>query len=161
MVLNGVNISYLEENKALGTAGSLALLPKNLKDTFIVLNGDVLTKFNLKALLDFHEKTNAFATLSVRDYLLEVPYGVIEIEGKNVTDLVEKPIYTKKVNAGVYALKPEILDYIKINEKIDMPDILRKVLNLNKKIVACPISEYWIDIGRPETLEEANISWKK
>lgn len=157
----GVNIYYLEENKALGTAGSLSLLPKHLDESFIVLNGDVLTKFNPSSILDFHLKNNAFATISVRDYFLEVPYGVLEIEDKNVVNLVEKPIYTKKVNAGVYALDPKILEYIKFNEKIDMPDIIKTVLNLNKKIVACPIHEYWIDIGRPETLKEANISWEK
>tara|TARA_Y200000002_G_scaffold358074_1_gene341140 strand:+ start:972 stop:2021 length:1050 start_codon:yes stop_codon:yes gene_type:complete len=157
----GVNISYLEENKALGTAGSLSLLPRDLNYPFIVLNGDVLTKFDPKMLLDFHQKNNAFVTLSVRDYLMEIPYGVVEIEGKKVHDLVEKPIYSKKVNAGFYALNSEILDFIKINEKIDMPDIIRKVISLNKKVVACPIHEYWIDVGRPETLEEANMSWDK
>ena len=156
----GVNISYLEENKALGTAGSLSLLPKDIKSPVLVLNGDVLTKFDPKMLLDFHQKNDAFATISVRDYLMEIPYGVVEIEGKKVYNLVEKPIYSKKVNAGFYALNPEILDFIKINEKIDMPDIIRKIISLNKKIVACPIHEYWIDVGRPETLEEANISWE-
>ena len=154
-----IKISYLEENKALGTAGSLSLLPSNLKDDILVLNGDVLTKFNPNKLLEFHSHHNAHATLAVREYVVDVPFGVIETDCIDVIKMVEKPSYKKNVNAGVYALNPSILKLIKKDENIDMPELIKKLISIKRKVIACPIHEYWLDIGRPETLEEAYSSW--
>ena len=156
----GININYLEESKPLGTAGSLSLLPPNLRHDILVMNGDVLTKFNIQKLLDFHSNHKAIATLSVREYIMHVPYGVINTKGVNVTKMTEKPSYKKNVNAGVYALNPSVLNLLNKNEKIDMPELLEKLITTNRKVIACPIHEYWLDIGLPETLEEAYSSWE-
>ncbi len=155
----GIKIKYLEENKALGTAGSLSLLPSNLIDDILVLNGDVLTKFNLKKLLEFHSHHKAIATLTVREYIVDVPFGVIETDSIDVVKMVEKPSYKRNVNAGVYALNPSIIKLIKKDENIDMPELIQRLINIKSKVIACPIHEYWLDIGRPETLEEAYSSW--
>ena len=155
----GIKISYLEETKALGTAGSLSLLPSNLKDDILVLNGDVLTKFDPNKLLEFHNHHNAIATLAVREYIVDIPFGVIETECINVINMVEKPSYKKHVNAGVYALNPLILNLINKDENIDMPELIKRLITKKSKVIACPIHEYWLDIGRPESLEEAYSSW--
>ena len=155
----GIKITYLEESNPCGTAGSLRLLPKNIEESFLVINGDVLTKFNPYKLLEFHNYHKALATLSVREHILEIPFGVIETKGVEVKEILEKPSYKKLVNAGVYALDPAILKFINDQEKIDMPELFNKAIISGSKIVACPIHEYWIDIGRPETLEEAYTTW--
>lgn len=156
----GITIHYLEESKPLGTAGSLSLLPKNLKNHILVMNGDVLTKFNLQKLLEFHSHNNAVATLSVREYVMNVPFGVIDTDGVDVKGMTEKPSYKKNVNAGVYALDPIVLNLLNKNERLDMPELLKRLISNNYKVIACPIHEYWLDIGRPETLEEAYSSWE-
>ena len=156
----GININYLEENKPLGTAGSLSLLPENLKHDILVINGDVLTKFNLQKLLEFHSNHKATATLSVREYIMNVPFGVINTNGVDVTKMIEKPSYKQNVNAGVYALNPSVLNLLNKDEKIDMPELLERLISSKRKVIACPIHEYWLDIGQPETLEEAYSSWE-
>ena len=156
-----VNIRYLKEKKRLGTAGSLSLLPKNLKEPFIVMNGDILTKFNIYQLLDFHKKNHSFATICAREYEFKVPFGVIESNGIELREIVEKPTYKSFVNAGVYMFDPQVLKIIKSNESLDMPELIERIRNLKKKINVCPIHEYWIDIGRHETLNKAHQSWEK
>ena len=155
----GINIKYLEETKPLGTAGSLNLLPKTISHPFIVINGDVLTKFNLSKILEFHKLNNAVATLAVRQYVLNVPFGVVETDGITIERIVEKPNYQKNVNAGVYVLNTEIFDYLN-KGRLDMPELFQDLIAKKKKIIACPIHEYWIDIGRPETLKEAFSTWE-
>jgi len=156
----GIKIYYLEESEPLGTAGSLSLLPDNIKHDFLVLNGDVLTKLNLKRLLEFHSNNKAIATLTVREYVMNVPFGVIETDGVHVKEIIEKPSYKKNVNAGVYAFNPSVLDLVKKEKRLDMPELFKRLQNIESKVIACPIHEYWLDIGRPETLEEAYSSWE-
>jgi len=156
----GINIHYLKEKEALGTAGSLGLLPSDIEHPFLVINGDVLTKFNPYKLLEFHNIHKALATLSVREHIIDIPFGVIETEGVEVKEMLEKPSYKRLVNAGVYALDPSILKYINEKERIDMPELFNRLMALKKKVVACPIHEYWIDIGRPESLKEAYSTWE-
>ncbi len=156
----GVNINYLEESKPLGTAGSLSLLPDNLRNDILVINGDILTRFNYQKLLEFHSQHKATATLSVREYIMNVPFGVIDTIGVDVKGMTEKPSYKKNVNAGVYALNPSVIKLLNKSEKIDMPELIKRILTSKRKVIACPIHEYWLDIGRPETLEEAYTSWE-
>ena len=156
-----VNIKYLKEKKRLGTAGSLSLLPKHLKEPLIVMNGDILTKFNINQLLNFHKKNHSFATICAREYEFKIPFGVIHSNGIELNEIIEKPTYKSYVNAGVYMFEPDVLKIIKSNESLDMPELIERIRNSNKKINVCPIHEYWIDIGRHETLDKAHQSWKK
>ncbi len=156
-----VSIKYLIEDKPLGTAGSLSLLHGKINESFIVANGDILTRFNPMDLLNFHSNQDSIATLCVREYQVSVPFGVVETKGVELLKLLEKPSYSYMVNAGIYAFKPSILNLIKKNMKIDMPDLLIHAKEKGNKISTCPIHEFWIDIGRPESLKEAIYSWNK
>lgn len=157
----GVNINYLVEDKPLGTAGSLKMLPKTLDKPFLVMNGDVLTKIELQHVLAFHQEHGADATICVRDHEISVPFGVVETNGINLSRFLEKPVYKYLVNAGVYALNPSVLDIIKEDEFTDMPNLLINVKSSKYSVCVCPIHEYWIDVGLPETMKEANKTWNK
>ena len=152
----GVSIRYIHEDTPLGTAGSLGLLPDNLPDLpIIMMNGDILTKVDFKHLLDFHEMNNADATMCVREYDFQVPYGVVTIDGYSIKKIKEKPVYNFFVNAGIYVLNKKLVSKIKGDTRIDITDFLEKELD-NKMVNAFPIHEYWLDIGRMEEYEKAN-----
>ena len=152
----GVNIQYVNEDIPLGTAGSLGLLPKNLEDLpVIIMNGDLLTKIDFKQLLDFHSNNGTNATMCVREYDFQVPYGVINIDGHNVKGIQEKPIHKFFVNAGIYVLNRNIINKIDGKSYLDMTEFLEKELD-DGGVSAFPIHEYWIDIGRMEEYERAN-----
>ena len=152
----GVEIRYIREETRLGTAGALSLLPEKPTDPLIVMNGDLLTKVNFHHLLDFHEELNADATMGVREYDLEIPFGIVQIENHQILNIDEKPMQSFFVNAGIYVLDPKVLDLIPKNSFYDMPDLFNKLLQKKYKTAAFPIREYWLDIGRMEDLVKAN-----
>lgn len=155
----GVSIDYLIEDQPLGTAGSLRLIPDSIKDPFLVMNGDVLTRFNPNQLLNFHQQNKASSTMCVRENITTVPFGVVKTNGIDLLNFEEKPSYKQLVNAGVYVVDPNLLALIKQQEAIDMPSFLLRIQDSGHRVVVCPIHEYWIDIGRPDTLEEAHSTW--
>ena len=152
----GVKIEYLHEDFPLGTAGALSLLSSKPERAFIVTNGDVITDINYSDFLEYHTAQNAAATVAVHTYEFQIPYGVVQINGLEVESYEEKPIVSSLINAGVYALEPDILDYIKEPRYRDMPEILDISRDLKKKVIVYPLHESWIDIGRPIDLEIAN-----
>ena len=155
----GVSISYVHEEHPLGTGGALGLLPKDLPDLpVIMMNGDVLTKVNFKSLLDFHNENNANATMCVREYEYQVPFGVIENDGNKIVSMVEKPTHLFHVNAGIYVIGREIIDGVRHNEVIDMPTLLERYLNNN--VLMFPFHEYWLDIGRVDDFNRAQTDIK-
>lgn len=151
-----VSINYLKENKRLGTAGALSLLPEALKEAVIVMNGDLLTKVDFNQLLDYHIYRNADATMCVREYSYQVPYGVIDIDNFEIKMLREKPSYTSFVNAGMYVLQPDIIKEIPHDTFFDMTDLFNLNIQKKKRNLAFPIREYWIDVGRMEDFERAS-----
>ena len=157
----GVKISYLIEDKPLGTAGSLQLLPKSLSSPFLVMNGDVLTQLDFRHLLQFHTQNNGIATICGREYEASIPFGVIRHRGSILTSLEEKPTYKHLVNAGIYVLEPSILDLLKLDQALDMPTLLQTAMTKNYQVNVCPIHEYWLDVGRPETLTQAHQEWSR
>lgn len=154
-----IEINYLEEQKPLGTAGALSLLPKNLKEPILLINGDVLTKVNFQDLLNYHQQNSGNITICTREHILQSPYGVIKVEGINYKSMIEKPSFKHLINAGIYCLDSEILYSIQENEFLDMPNLISSSKTLNKKIIVYPLHEYWIDIGKPEFLNKANYDW--
>ena len=152
----GVKIEYLHEDFPLGTAGALSLLSSKPERAFIVTNGDVITDINYSDFLEYHIAQNAAATVAVHTHEFQIPYGVVQINGLEVESYEEKPIVSSLINAGVYALEPDILDYIKEQRHRDMPEILDISRDLKKKVIVYPLHESWIDIGRPIDLEIAN-----
>lgn len=152
----GVSITYIEEDKRMGTAGPLSLLKKKPTNPFFVMNGDLLTQVNFEQLLRFHEDTDAVATMCVREYEYQIPYGVIETDGHQLVSIKEKPLQRSFVNAGIYVLNPEIFDYIPKNEFYDMPDLFKQLMEKQKNVSAFPLREYWLDIGHLADFERAD-----
>lgn len=156
----GVSITYIHESKPLGTGGALGLLPDDLPDLPIILmNGDVLTKIDFEALLGFHNDNDAIATMSVREFEYQVPFGVIQSEGCEIKSIVEKPIQRFHVNAGIYVIGREIIDSVIKNECIDMPNLLER--HFNKGVLVYSFYEYWLDIGRIDDFNRAQLDIAK
>lgn len=155
----GVSIKYIEENKKLGTAGSLSLLNKSINNPIIVMNGDLLTKLSFSQLLNFHKENNHKATMCVRNYEMQIPYGVVNIDGSILNSIEEKPVHKFFVNAGIYVLNPELKKFIPENEYYDMTDLFREIVEKKLKTGVFPIKEYWVDIGRLQDFESANYEY--
>lgn len=156
----GVKVGYLVETVPLGTAGSLQLMPSDVCDPFLVINGDVLTRLNLIQLLRFHNEHQAKATLCVREHLVSVPFGVVQTNGVELAGFQEKPSYGHLVNAGVYVIDPQLLPLLSPHQPTDMPSLLQDAQSAGHRVAVYPIHEYWLDVGRPESLEEAHMTWE-
>ncbi|MBE0494059.1 MAG: nucleotidyltransferase family protein [Thiomicrospira sp.] len=156
----GVQIHYVEETERMGTAGALSLLPNKLTEPFIVMNGDLLTKIDLKALLKFHQDNDDIISACMREYSQQVPYGVIEMDGHQINQLVEKPIYRYFVNAGIYAISPKALDLMPSNEFFDMTSLIEKAMAENNKVGGFPLTEYWMDIGQMPDYYQAQADYE-
>lgn len=156
----GVSITYLREDQPLGTAGALTLLPE-LDLPFLVMNGDLLTKVNFAHLLDFHAAQKAMATMCVRPYTSQIPYGVVHVEDHRLVRIEEKPTQTVFVNAGIYALSPEALARIPRGQAYDMPALFETLMAEKARTLAFPVREYWIDIGRVGDYEQAQTDYTR
>lgn len=152
----GVNIEYITEEERMGTAGALSLLKKLPSEPFFVMNGDLLTNVNFEQLHDYHLAHHSVATMCVREYDFQVPYGVVNIENGKVQSIVEKPVHKFFVSAGIYILSPEVIHYIPKGQFFDMPTLFEKLIHMNQNSLSFPIREYWLDIGRVEEYERAN-----
>jgi NDP-sugar pyrophosphorylase family protein len=146
----GVRIDYLHEDRRLGTAGALSLLDDRPDAPLVVMNGDLLTRASFDKLLDFHYAQSATATMTVRDYDFQVPYGVVKIDGTQIVSIEEKPVQKFFVSAGIYVLSPSVFD---------MPSLFSRLINEGQKVAAYPLKEYWLDIGRIEEFERAQREW--
>lgn len=155
----GVAIDYLFEDEPLGTAGSLQLLPGSVQEPFLVMNGDVLTRLNPSHLLRFHFEHDAAGTLCVREHTTTVPFGVVQTNGVELAGFEEKPSFRQLVNAGVYVIDPQLLPLLPPHQPTDMPTLLQSAQQAGHRVAVCPIHEYWIDVGRPETLQQAHQEW--
>jgi len=155
----GVQVEYLHEGTRLGTAGALSLLPERPTAPVVVMNGDLLTRTNFDNLLQFHIAQGATATMAVREYDFQVPYGVVRLDGVRIEAIEEKPVQKFFVNAGIYALSPEALDHLPTETFFDMPTLFEHLIAAGKTTAAYPLREYWIDIGRMEELERAQQEW--
>jgi dTDP-glucose pyrophosphorylase len=151
-----VSIEYVYEEEPLGTGGALGLLPASIPDLpLIMINGDVLTNLDFSKLITFHNKKNSDATMCVREYEYQVPYGVVELEGNLVKGMAEKPIHHFFVNAGIYVINPFIIQSVKENIIIDMPTLLENNIANGKSVFNFPLNGYWLDIGRIDDYNRA------
>ena len=157
----GVEIRYVDENERLGTAGPLTLLPEAPTSPILVMNADLLTKVDLRRLLDYHREHNATATITVREYDFQVPYGVVTVEGNRVGAIDEKPVQRFFVNAGIYVIEPRVIGRIPKNKFVDMPDVFRDLVADGATTVAFPIREYWLDIGHMDDFQQANREYSR
>lgn len=156
----GVDLTYVTEDLPLGTAGGLRLLAEQ-DEPLLVINGDILTSVDFRALVSFHRKQGADLTVGVRKYDLEVPYGVIETEGHSVRAVREKPHLSFLINAGIYLLEPAMRTYIPAGLRFDMTDLMGGLLSAGRKVVSFPIVEYWLDVGGHAEYQRAQDDVKK
>ena len=154
----GVSIKYINENKPLGTAGSLGLLPKDEVSNLpiIITNGDLITELDYESLLDFHKEHNSKATMCVREYDYQVPYGIVNIEEYKLKSIVEKPVHRFFINAGIYVIESSIVNTLKVNSYIDMTTLIDSQIEKGERVMTFPLHEYWIDIGLVKEFNKAN-----
>ena len=155
----GVSIEYVNETKRLGTAGALSLLSRDMSAPFFVINADVLSSVDYDSLLNSHISSKSSATMCVRQYSQDIPYGVIECEDDGrIIDIKEKPSYFFNINAGIYVLSPQALDFVPRDTFYDMPQMFLDLKNADHKVNSFTIDDYWIDIGKPQDYELAKQS---
>lgn len=152
----GATIRYIEEEQPLGTAGALALLPIKPDRPFLVINGDILTNINFHHMVTYHDEHTAAATVAVREYDVQIPYGIVKVENNVIREIQEKPVRTFLINAGIYVLSPEMLDLIPNDHAFDMPDLLSEAYARDMMVLAFPLREYWLDIGHMDDYVRAN-----
>jgi len=159
----GIDIHYVNEDQPLGTAGALGSVAVS-EEPLLLLNGDVLTHVDFRAMAAFHREHAADLTVGVRQYEFQVPYGVIQCDGAQVRGIEEKPTLNFFVNAGIYLLAPSAHRSIPAAMKFDMTDLIEKLETEGRRVVAFPVVEYWMDIGRHVDYEQAQEdikAWKK
>ncbi len=148
-------LSYVTENAPRGTAGSLDLVD-GLDETFLVMNGDVLSTIDYTELLAFHRANAAMLTIASYRRRVRTDFGVISIDPSNrVQDYIEKPEHEHLVSMGVYVYEPAVLKYIEPDAYLDFPDLVLKMLKAGEKLVGYPFDDYWLDIGRQDDYERA------
>jgi len=150
----GVEIRYVEEEHPLGTAGAIGLLDAS-SEPLLVINGDILTRVDFRAMLDFHLEQLAEMTVAVRQHEFRIPYGVVETSGVEITGIEEKPVIHHFINAGIYLLSPEVCNSIPYGQTIDMTDLISKLLSEGRRVTSFPIHEYWLDIGQHADYQQA------
>ena len=154
----GVKIQYLRENSPLGTAGALSLLNPEPDSPFIITNGDVVTDVNYVELLNFHQQNSASATIAVRGYEWQNPFGVVQTQGLELIGFEEKPVTRSHVNAGIYVLEPWTLSLLEKSVQLDMPTLLERLRKKSKRVIAFPVHESWVDIGRLEDFNKLSVN---
>ncbi len=157
----GVSIEYIHEPERMGTAGALALLPSRPQNPLIVMNADLLTTLNFRQFLEFHRSHRAQATMGVREYSFQVPYGVVRADQARLLSIVEKPVQQFFVSAGMYVLEPDALNVIPNDTFFDMPMLFEALLAQGAEASVFPVREYWLDIGRLDDLERAQSEFGK
>jgi NDP-sugar pyrophosphorylase family protein len=152
----GVDIRYVHEDMPLGTAGALALVEAT-DQPLLVMNGDILTRVDFGAMLDFHRHHAADMTVGVRQYQFKVPYGVVETDGVMVMGVSEKPTVSNFINAGLYLINPDVQRMVPPACRFDMTELIHLAIARGLRVVCFPIREYWLDIGQLTDYERAQI----
>jgi len=150
----GVDIHYVREDQPLGTAGALGLLEAS-DEPLLVVNGDILTRVDFRAMLNFHREHNADLTVAVKQYEFRVPYGVIESDGVWIKGISEKPVLRQFINAGIYLLSPSVRSVIPNGQYYEIPDLVEKLIEQGRPVVCFPVREYWLDIGKADHYDQA------
>jgi len=157
----GLKIDYSYEDRPLGTAGPLSLV-KDLDETFLVTNGDVLTTLNFQNLVNYHKSKGAIATIAAHVRNVRIDLGVIQTNLDNdIVGYIEKPTYDLYVSMGIYVFEPRLLSYIGYNEYLDLPDLILKLINAGERVASFPFEGYWMDLGRIDDYEQAVIDYER
>lgn len=157
----GVRLEYVREEEPLGTVGPLRLVP-DLDQTFLLLNGDILTTLDLAALLDFHRQQGAALTVAVNRREVKINYGVVsELVNHQIRGYEEKPTLSYLVGMGIAVLEPTVLDLIPQGRRMDMPELLAECFRRGIKVCGYSSTDYWLDIGRLDDYEQAVTDFER
>jgi NDP-sugar pyrophosphorylase family protein len=150
-----IKLSYVEEEKPTGTAGSLSLIP-DLDETFLAMNSDLLTNIDFHALIQCHRKNKALLTIATNSRRIKVDLGVLEFdEDHQITNYIEKPETSYHISMGIYVYDPGVLKYIDRGQYLDFPDLVLRLLEKGERVCAYPTDCMWLDIGRPDDYAKA------
>lgn len=150
-----MRIEYSEESEPLGTVGALDLVRNQLTETFLVVNGDLLTDLNLRNLISFHHEHGRDLTVGVSQKSVQVDLGVIDTENDTVKGFHEKPAYTYDVSMGVYCMEPAVLDLIPKGVPFGFDDLMHRMLDEKRDVKVYRHKGLWMDVGRPEDFQDA------
>ncbi len=153
----GVNIKYSREDRPLGTAGGLGLIKEELKETFLMINGDTLTTLDLSELINYHKANGAIATIALKKRQVYIDFGIVELNSTDhIKRYIEKPTIDHLVSMGVYVFEPRVLEYIKEGKRLDFHKLIKILISKGETVKGFVFDGYWLDIGRPEDYERAN-----
>lgn len=154
----GVKITYVKEEERRGTVGALTLMPDMLDEPFLMINGDILTKLDFRAMFEAHAAGDADVTMGVKRHHVELPYGVLTLADGSVTQFIEKPVESFPVAVGVYCLNPSIIDMIPTDERYDMPELIGACIAAGKTVAGYDIGDvFWTDIADLSDFEHVNV----
>lgn len=153
---NGVQIHTVREPKFLGTIGSIRFVPEFYNDTVLVMNSDVFTNIDYEDFFLHYQQHDAEMSVAAIPYNVAIPYGIFDLDGRNIKGLIEKPKYNYYANAGIYLIKRRALDEIPEDTMFHATDLVEKLISEEKKVIRYPLNGTWIDIGNPQEYQKAN-----
>jgi NDP-sugar pyrophosphorylase family protein len=160
--VNGfIEIDYVQEDRPLGTAAPLRLV-EGLDDTFIVMNGDVLTTLDFDELLRHHETQGADVTIATHERKVKIDYGIVVVDGEDrIVGFDEKPEFSADVSMGIYVMEPSVLEHIPDTDRADFPDLMLALLRARRPVYSYRHDGLWFDIGRKDDFEQAVVAWSE
>lgn len=155
----GVNIKYSKEEQPLGTAGGLDLIRDELDESFLMINGDTLTTLNYSDLIHYHNLNGAITTIALKSRNVKIDFGVVEVDERsnNIESYTEKPTHDKLVSTGISVMRNDVLEFISPNAYLDFPQLIQTLLTAGETVKGYVFDGYWLDIGRPDDYERANV----
>jgi NDP-sugar pyrophosphorylase family protein len=157
----GVSIRYSREEKPLGTAGPLSIIP-DLPEAFLVMNGDILTTLNYRKLIQYHQRKKGMVTIAMNQKKLQLELGVMEFNRSHrLTRYIEKPMLSCSVSMGIYVFERKVLEWIPSKKYLDFPDLIQRFIKQRVRVVCYPSDDFWLDIGRHEDYEEAQKKFQE
>lgn len=152
---NGIQIQTVREPKFLGTIGSIKFVPKFCNDTVLLMNSDVFTNIDYEDFYLHFQQHDAEMSVAAIPYNVSIPYGILDLDGRNIQGLLEKPKYNYYANAGIYLIKRRALDEIPNETYFNATDLVEKLIAEGKKVIRYPLNGTWIDIGNPQEYQKA------
>lgn len=152
---NGVQVQCVEEEQFFGTIGALKLVKEFHNDTILVMNSDLLTNIDYEDFYLHFKEHDAMMSAAAIPYTVSIPYGIFDLDGRNIKGVSEKPVYNLYANAGIYLLKKEALDYIPEKKMFNATDLIETLVTAGQTVIRYPLSGLWIDIGTPDEYKKA------
>ena len=152
---DGIKVRTFKEPKFLGTIGSIRFVDTFYNDTVLVMNSDLFTNIDYEDFYLHFKQHDAEMSVAAVPYNVSIPYGILDLEGRNIQGLVEKPKYVYYANAGIYLIKRRALDKIPIDTFFNATDLIEELISENKKVIRYPLNGTWIDIGNPQEYQKA------